>query len=64
VKLGETESPPGLPLTTIVYDPVATLATVNAPVNAPPDTEQVSEATGVPEIEHELSAVEKPEPDT
>jgi hypothetical protein len=49
---------------TIVYDPGATLATVNVPVNEPPDTEQVWDATGVPEIEHEESDIRKPDPVT
>jgi len=37
---------------------------MNVPVKAPPDTEQVSDAIGVPEIEHDESDDEKPEPET
>ena len=40
-KVAEAESPTGLPLQMIGYDPTATLATVNEPVNAPPEIEQV-----------------------
>jgi hypothetical protein len=37
---------------------------VNVPVSAPPEIEHVEDATTVPDIEHEVSLVEKPEPDT
>lgn len=41
VKLVAAESPPGLPTAVIVYVPVLAAATVNVPVNVPPETEQV-----------------------
>jgi len=40
------------------------LATVNDPLSAPPETEHVGDATTVPEIEHDVSLLEYPEPDT
>jgi hypothetical protein len=40
-KAAEAESPTGLPLQIIGYEPTATLATINEPVNAPPEIEQV-----------------------
>ena len=41
VKLAAAESLLGLPTTAIVYVPVSPLATVNAPVNVPLETEHV-----------------------
>ena len=37
---------------------------MNAPVKIPPETEQVWDATTLPEIEQIVSLVEKPEPET
>ena len=41
-----------------------TFATVKDPLSAPPETEQVGELTTVPDIVHEVSLVEYPEPVT
>jgi hypothetical protein len=40
------------------------LATVNVPERAPPDTEQDGEATTVPDIVHDESLIEYPDPET
>jgi len=53
VNVAEAESSSGPGVAVIVYELTATLATVNEPVNAPSEIEQVSEATGVPTSEHE-----------
>jgi len=42
----------------------ATFPTVKEPVRVPSEIEQVADVTGVPESEHEESAVLKPEPET
>jgi len=40
VKLADAESPPGLPVTVIVYVPVSAAETVNVPVSVPLEIEQ------------------------
>jgi hypothetical protein len=40
-KVAEAESPTGLPVERIGYEPAVMLATVNEPVNVPPEIEQV-----------------------
>jgi len=64
VKVAEAESPVE-PVTVIVYDSAATLATVNEPLNVPPDIEQVSDPiTPLLVIEQVVSPVENPTPET
>jgi len=64
VKNADAESPFGLPVTVIVYEPADAAATTNAAVTAPLLIEQVSEATTIPpDNEHAESFDEKPEPD-
>jgi len=54
-----------LPVTAMLYDPTAALATINDAVIAPPETEQVSEAIAPPPvIEQPVSPSENPEPET
>ncbi len=62
-KLAEAESPTGLPMDMIGYDPIGTLATVNEPVNVPPEIEQVELLTGLPDNEQVVSVDENPEPE-
>ena len=64
VKVVDAESPTWFPVAATGYAAKVTLATVNEPLSAPPETEHVGEATTVPDIEHDVSLVEYPEPDT
>jgi hypothetical protein len=63
VKLADAESPAGVPAAVTQHMP-ATLATVNIPFKIPLETEQVGDATTLPDIEQVVSLVEKPEPET
>ena len=47
-----------------LWEPPATLATVNAPDKIPPEAEHVWDATTLLDIEQVVSLVEKPEPET
>lgn len=64
VKLADAESAPGDPVAVIVYVPALSDATVKLPVNVPPETEQVKELIGVPEMVQEESLVKKSKPVT
>jgi hypothetical protein len=63
-KVAEAESPTGLPVERIGYEPAVTLVTVNLPVNVPPEIEQVEPLTGLPDKEQVVSVDENPEPET
>ena len=61
----DVESPAGLPVTVIVYEPADAAATTKEAETAPLLTEHVSEATAPPpDKEHDESLDEKPEPAT
>jgi len=62
-KVAVAESPTGLPVEMIEYDPTGTLATVNEPANVPPEIEQVELLTGLPDNEQVVSVDENPEPE-
>ena len=65
MKSAEPESPLGLPVMVIWYEPADAAATTNEAVTTPLLIEQVSEATTAPpDNEHAESLDEKPEPDT
>jgi len=54
----------GLPVTAMLYDPTAALATINDAVIAPPETEQVSDAMAPPPVnEQPVSLSANPEPE-
>jgi hypothetical protein len=64
LKIVDAASFAGSPVTAILYDPTATLATINDAVIVPPETEQVSEAIAPPPVnEQPVSLSEKPEPE-
>ncbi len=63
VNIAEAESPVD-PDAVIVYAPAATLATTKEALNVPPETLQVDVLTGLPNKEHAVSLMEKPEPET
>jgi hypothetical protein len=64
LKTADAASLAGSPVTEILYDPTAALATMNDAVIAPPETEQVSEAIAPPPVnEQPVSPSEKPEPE-
>jgi len=65
VNTAEPESPAGFPVTVIVYEPAAAVATMNEAETVPLVTEHVSEATAPPpDNEHDESIGANPEPDT
>ena len=65
MNVADAESPVGLPVTVIVYDPAEVEATINEADTAPLLIEQVSDATALPPAKaQEESLDENPEPDT
>jgi hypothetical protein len=62
--VAEAESPTGLPVEMMGYEPAATLATANLPLNVPPEIEQVELLNGLPDREQVVSVDENPEPET
>ena len=60
----DAESDVGVPMAVTVYVLAETLATTKDAVSVPPEIEQVDEATAPLESAHEVSLVEKPEPET
>jgi len=64
LKIVDAASLSGLPVTAMLYDPTAALATINDAVIVPPETEQVSDAMAPPPvIEQPTSLSENPEPE-
>jgi len=64
LKIVDAASLSGLPVTAMLYDPTAALATINDAVIVPPETEQVSDAmVPPPVIEQPTSLSENPEPE-
>jgi len=65
LKIVDAASLFGSPVTAILYDPTAALATINDAVIVPPETEQVSEAMAPPPVnEQPVSLSANPEPET
>jgi len=64
LRIVDATSLSGLPVTAMLYDPTAALATINDAVITPPETEQVSDFMAPPPVnEQPVSLSENPEPD-
>jgi len=64
LRIVDATSLSGLPVTAMLYDPTAALATINDAVITPPETEQVSDFMTPPPVnEQPVSLSENPEPD-
>jgi len=64
LRIVDVTSLSGLPVTAMLYDPTAALATINDAVIAPPETEQVSDAMAPPTVnEQPVSLSANPEPE-
>jgi hypothetical protein len=64
VNVFEEKSPTRVPVPVTVYVPGEVSATVNEPVNLPPEIAQVGAFTGAPDNVHAVSLWENPVPDT
>ena len=62
--MADAESSAWLPVAVTLYTPPCKLAMVNAPDNAPLEIEHVCDDTMLPEIEQDVSIIEKPDPET